>query len=251
MEIHPAARACHCRQTKQFSGFEPSQACVLSLYDNRSRDACVVAALRLCHINEIGAHCTCTLARNSARDGSGIVRVCLQYITRGLRRLVSPSSVGLLRSAVPFALAAAIAAQIVQIGIDLKHTRAALLEATRVPPPPTFFSARPSVSSMDIRSVLAAHLFGAAAENENDGPAASAPAPVQWVLSGVIERAVPEVGFAIIGETAGSTRLRLVGEEVAKGFKLVRVLSDRVIIGLSRPRSLERSDLLRTEPSRR
>jgi type II secretion system protein C len=159
-------------------------------------------------------------------NGHRIVRIHLQNITRGLSRSISPKSVARLRSAIPYVLVAAIAAQVVQVGIDLQHARALLLEATKVQQPP----ARPSITSVDIRGVLAAHLFGTAAENDTEPPAESEPAPIQWVLSGVVERAAPKVGFAIIGETAGSTRLRLVGEEIAKGFKLVRVLSDRVMI---------------------
>ena len=158
----------------------------------------------------------------------GVVQVHLQYFTRGLPRNISEKSLARLRSVVLFALMAAIAAQVVQVGIDLQRARASLLEATKVQLPPTPSSALPT-TAVDVRSVLAAHLFGTAAQDESEGPAASEP-PVQWVLTGVIEGAAPKVGFAIIGETPESTRLRLVGEELARGFKLVRVQSDRVMI---------------------
>jgi hypothetical protein len=92
--------------------------------------------------------------------------------------------------------------------------------------PVTEISARPS--GLRLKQLMAAHLFGSAAEAPR--VAAADATSDHWVLSGTLQGATPGSGAAIFGPTATTTRYCVVGDEVAGGFRLTQVFADRVTI---------------------
>jgi general secretion pathway protein C len=86
--------------------------------------------------------------------------------------------------------------------------------------------------TVDVQSVLNAHLFGVA---EPDGKAAGDPAnapqtSLTLVLAGTIASSNPKKGFGIIGESANTAKVYSVGDSVVGGTSLHAVYSDRVIL---------------------
>ncbi len=82
---------------------------------------------------------------------------------------------------------------------------------------------------LDLATLTRAHLFGAAPAPKADDANAS-PTQIPLVLTGIIAGSEPQNGLAILGQTAQSTRVYAVGDNVPGGAKLHSVYSDRVII---------------------
>jgi general secretion pathway protein C len=95
--------------------------------------------------------------------------------------------------------------------------------------------ARPSVAvprrAVDIASITNANLFGKApvvarAEDPLNAPQTSMP----LVLTGIIAADDPQNGLAILGQSAQSTKVFAVGDNVPGGARLHLVYTDRVVI---------------------
>ena len=94
---------------------------------------------------------------------------------------------------------------------------------------PVATAPRPTV---DVNSIVSAHLFG-----EASGPAAGSVDPnavaatqMPLVLVGTIAHSDPEKGYAIIGESAAAAKVYAVGKTITGGTKLHSVYPDRVIL---------------------
>jgi general secretion pathway protein C len=94
---------------------------------------------------------------------------------------------------------------------------------------PVATAPRPTV---DVNSIVSAHLFG-----EASGPAAGSVDPnavaatqMPLVLVGTIAHSDPEKGYAIIGENAAAAKVYAVGKTITGGTKLHAVYPDRAII---------------------
>ena len=82
---------------------------------------------------------------------------------------------------------------------------------------------------VDLAAITNAHLFGAAPTLKQDG--ANAPqTSMPLVLTGIIAGNDPQNGLAILGQSAQSTKVYAVGDNVPGGAKLHSVYSDRVVI---------------------
>jgi type II secretory pathway component PulC len=129
-----------------------------------------------------------------------------------------------IRYAVIVALALAIAVRAVWLGTVLLQTAngggaAHLYRVAEV-------KAGASSPDADLRRVLGAHLFGTLAASDPDSGGSVA----QWVLSGTLVSSTPERGWAILGETRQSPRLRAAGQDIGENFKLVQVFADHVAL---------------------
>lgn len=89
--------------------------------------------------------------------------------------------------------------------------------------------------SVDIQSVLNAHVFGVASPTgEAAGNPADAPqTTLTLVLAGTIASSDPQKGLGIIGETAANAKVYSVGDSVVGGARLHAVYTDRVILDRS------------------
>lgn len=86
--------------------------------------------------------------------------------------------------------------------------------------------------SVDVQSVLNAHLFGVSS-GPTEAPSDGADAPqtsLTLVLAGTIASSDPKKGLGIIGETAANAKVYSVGDGVAGGARLHAVYTDRVIL---------------------
>ncbi len=82
---------------------------------------------------------------------------------------------------------------------------------------------------VDLAAITNAHLFGAAPALKQDG--ANAPqTSMPLVLTGIIAGNDPQNGLAILGQSAQTTKVYAVGDNVPGGAKLHSVYSDRVVI---------------------
>ncbi len=82
---------------------------------------------------------------------------------------------------------------------------------------------------VDLAAITNAHLFGAAPTLKQDG--ANAPqTSMPLVLTGIIAGNDPQNGLAILGQSAQTTKVYAVGDNVPGGAKLHSVYSDRVVI---------------------
>ena len=83
---------------------------------------------------------------------------------------------------------------------------------------------------LDLAGLVNAHLFGEAAVAPS-GDAVNAPqTSLSLVLAGVIANADPSTGIAILGESAATAKVVMVGEAVPGGAKLHAVYPDRVVL---------------------
>src|ERR1700682_134683 len=82
---------------------------------------------------------------------------------------------------------------------------------------------------VELAAITNAHLFGAAPALRQDG--ANAPqTSMPLVLTGIIAGNDPQNGLAILGQSAQTTKVYAVGDNVPGGAKLHSVYSDRVVI---------------------
>jgi general secretion pathway protein C len=98
-------------------------------------------------------------------------------------------------------------------------------------------AAHPSVvaprHAVDIVSITNSHLFGlppVAAVAQNKDPENAPQTSLPLVLTGIIAAHDPQNGLAILGQSAQSTKVFAVGDNVPGGAKLHSVFSDRVVI---------------------
>jgi general secretion pathway protein C len=84
---------------------------------------------------------------------------------------------------------------------------------------------------VDIAAITNAHLFGSAPVAAPAGDPRDAPhSTIPLVLSGIISAEDPQNGLAILGQTATSTKVFAVGDNLPGGAKLHLVYNDRVVI---------------------
>jgi general secretion pathway protein C len=88
----------------------------------------------------------------------------------------------------------------------------------------------PHSSGLDVQPIVAAHLFGVAAEDLQD-PAHASPTTANLVLQGTVATRDPQQGVAIIA-AGGPARVYQVGDDV-EGASLHSVYLDRVILDRS------------------
>jgi general secretion pathway protein C len=92
--------------------------------------------------------------------------------------------------------------------------------------------APPPARTVDVASIVNAHLFGEAnapAAGSTD-PNAVAASQMPLVLVGTIANTDPTLGYAIIGESAVSAKVYAVGKTISGGTKLHSVYPDRAIL---------------------
>jgi len=97
---------------------------------------------------------------------------------------------------------------------------------------PTPAATLPARQAFDVGSIVNAHLFGVAgapAAGETD-PNAVAATQMNLVLVGTIAQSDPQLGYAIIGESAAAAKVYAVGKTITGGTKLHSVYADRVIL---------------------
>ncbi len=84
---------------------------------------------------------------------------------------------------------------------------------------------------VDVAAIVNAHVFGFAqvAEGPRDGSHAP-PSSLPLVLTGIMAGDDPKYGLAILGQSAQSTKVYAVGDNVPGGAKLHEVYDDRVVI---------------------
>ena len=130
--------------------------------------------------------------------------------------------------AVSALLVVLLAWQLVQLTWTLLGARNGFAPAANAPagvaPPP--------VRTVDVASIVNAHLFGEAnapAAGSTD-PNAVAASQMPLVLVGTIANTDPTLGYAIIGESAVSAKVYSVGKTITGGTKLHSVYPDRAIL---------------------
>ena len=121
-----------------------------------------------------------------------------------------------------WALALALGVQAAFIVTDLAGAGRPAHSATPLPP-------RQQSRFTDIAAITNAHLFGAAPV----APRSDASAPqtsMPLMLTGIIADNDPQNGLAILGQSAQTAKVHVVGDTVPGGARLHSVYSDRVII---------------------
>jgi len=120
-----------------------------------------------------------------------------------------------------------------------------VLEAAPEVAPP---AAGPARRTVDVQSIVNAHLFGeASAEAAPANPEETPQTTLTLVLAGTIASNDPRKGIGIIGETAANAKVYSVGESIPGGATLHAVYLDRVI--LDRSGTLEALLLPRQQPA--
>ena len=134
----------------------------------------------------------------------------------------------LLPLAVSALLVVLLAWQLVQLTWTLVGAWNGVAPATNAPAA----VAPPPVRTVDVASIVNAHLFGEAnapAAGSTD-PNAVAASQMPLVLVGTIANTDPTLGYAIIGESAVSAKVYGVGKTITGGTKLHSVYPDRAIL---------------------
>ena len=121
----------------------------------------------------------------------------------------------------------AIAWQLVQLTWLLLDRPPASEEIVIVPSAPAPASTRKSV---DIQSIVNAHLFGTRQADSTPDAGAAPETQMNLVLSAVFASEDPAKGLAIIGESATAAKVYTVGAPVRSGTRLHAVYPDRVIL---------------------
>jgi general secretion pathway protein C len=90
----------------------------------------------------------------------------------------------------------------------------------------------PTAPSIDVGTIVGAHLFGVAGVTDagSGDPSAVAATQMALVLVGTIAHVDPSLGYAIIGDSAASAKVYGVGKTITGGTKLHAVYADRVIL---------------------
>jgi general secretion pathway protein C len=88
-----------------------------------------------------------------------------------------------------------------------------------------------SAQTVDVQSIVNAHLFGVAEPDDaNTDPADAPETRMSLVLAGTIAANDPKSGLGIIGETAAAAKVYKVGDSIPGGARLNAVYDDRVIL---------------------
>ena len=88
-----------------------------------------------------------------------------------------------------------------------------------------------STPAIDVAAIVNAHLFGVAgAPDAGADPNAVAATQMNLVLVGTIANTDPQLGYAIVGDSAATARVYAVGKTITGGTKLHAVYPDRVIL---------------------
>ena len=116
------------------------------------------------------------------------------------------------------------------------------------PAVPTAAPAASAARSLDLPSIVNAHMFGIAAPVPGAAidPNSAPNTTMNLVLAGTIATQDPQHGLAIIGESAANAKVYSVGEAVAGGATLHAVYTDRVLLergGVIEALSLPRQSL--------
>jgi len=86
-------------------------------------------------------------------------------------------------------------------------------------------------AQLDVAALVGAQLFGQAEVSPGTGNAADAPpTSMALVLTGVIANTDPKTGIAILGESAPTAKVYMVGDTVPGGARLDSVFPDRVVL---------------------
>jgi len=134
----------------------------------------------------------------------------------------------LLPLAVSALLVVVLAWQLVQLGWALLGAKNGVdagpgASATVAAPPP--------VRTVDVASIVSAHLFGEAnAPAGATDPNSVAASQMPLVLVGTIANTDPTLGYAIIGENPAAAKVYSVGKTITGGTKLHSVYPDRAIL---------------------
>lgn len=95
------------------------------------------------------------------------------------------------------------------------------VDSAPVPPP----------AQLDVAALVGAQLFGQAEMAAPTGDASDAPpTSMALVLTGVLANTDPKTGIAILGESAATAKVFMVGDMVPGGAKLDSVYPDRVVL---------------------
>ncbi len=84
--------------------------------------------------------------------------------------------------------------------------------------------------AVNVFAIANAHLLGTAPVAQSTGEAVGGPTSLPLVLTGVIASNDPQYGLAILGQSAQSTKVYPVGDNVPGGAKLHAVYPDHVVI---------------------
>jgi general secretion pathway protein C len=134
----------------------------------------------------------------------------------------------LLPLAVSALLVVVLAWQLVQLGWALVGAKNGVIAG---PGAAAGATAPPPVRTVDVASIVNAHLFGEAnAPAGATDPNAVAASQMPLVLVGTIANTDPTLGFAIIGETPAAAKVYSVGKTITGGTKLHSVYPDRAIL---------------------
>jgi general secretion pathway protein C len=126
---------------------------------------------------------------------------------------------------VSLVLGALILVQVLQIGYSLLATPLKSPQPVQKPYVP-----RAPAQTLDIQSVISAHLFGVAiVEQAAQDPAAAPQTSANLLLAGTIATQDPKRGVAIISDGGGPSKVYSVGERIS-GASLHSVYLDRVIL---------------------
>jgi general secretion pathway protein C len=95
-------------------------------------------------------------------------------------------------------------------------------------------SAAPAAATapaIDVGAIVNAHLFGVAGSTDaGTDPNAVAATQMNLVLVGTIANTDPQLGYAIVGDSAATAKVYAVGKTITGGTKLHAVYPDRVIL---------------------
>ena len=134
----------------------------------------------------------------------------------------------LLPLAVSALLVVVLAWQLVQLGWALLGAKNG---AVAGPGASATVAAAPPVRTVDVASIVSAHLFGEAnAPAGSTDPNSVAASQMPLVLVGTIANTDPTLGYAIIGENPAAAKVYSVGKTITGGTKLHSVYPDRAIL---------------------
>jgi len=89
----------------------------------------------------------------------------------------------------------------------------------------------PAAPAIDVGAIVSAHLFGVAGSTDaGTDPNAVAATQMNLVLVGTIANSDPQLGYAIVGDSAATAKVYAVGKTITGGTKLHAVYPDRVIL---------------------
>ena len=101
-------------------------------------------------------------------------------------------------------------------------------QSAQIAPPPAALANAPR-RTVNVQSIVDAHLFGVQQQTTSDASAAPQ-TQMNLVLAGTWASEDPSKGFAFIGESASAARMFGVGKSVRSGTVLHSVYADRVIL---------------------